>query len=162
MTRRFSLLRCRRYMVAVIVLFVVSCPASACDPDSQNLFDWNHCWSLSRFVLAGLAFLPCWLIWFEFVFRQRLQGRSLDAPSPRSVFASSLAWCWLSFWAIFLILFAGVSDELRSIHLNLSGWPFLNSNWPWILGSVALIPSSLFIHWLFNSQRQRSEDRTAK
>jgi len=147
---------CATHLLAVALVISAATPAWACDYRTENAFDWQRCWSVSRLLIAGLLLVPCWVVWFEVIFRQRLHYRNLDAPSPRNVFAFCLAWCWVTFWAMFLVLFALLSDELREpgTYPLFGGWlgSALNSHYPWLLAVLAIVVSALGINWLFKSR----------
>jgi hypothetical protein len=107
-------------------------PLWACSEESGSVWDWQRCWCPSRIMVMLLALAGAWLWCFHVYFPALLKrGRR---PWPRTAFGRALALFWLLAAVAFVVLFAGLSDELRQApkpFLPPSG-SWLNAHWRWL------------------------------
>jgi hypothetical protein len=133
----------------VLVWLLAAGPAWAeCKSQTAGLFDWDRCWSGSRWALWLLSGIVAWWFCFHVLLPAALNPRVKNAPWPRDAFGRCLSWWWVLLAGVFLVLFAGVSDELRPGSRlfpagNVVG-DFLNWHWPWLaLIGVAFVVALL-------------------
>ncbi len=103
-------------ILALAALCSIACPAlaAACNYDAQNgLFSWSRCWCVTRWLILAAAAVFLWLIVSLWLFPSMLSLDRPRPPWPRTAFAWTVAWFWLGFCMLFVVVFGWVSDELR-------------------------------------------------
>lgn len=143
------------FAIAIVAVLPMPLMAATVSSTSTSPLDWDCAWSILRWLILIAIAVVAWLAFFHGLFPSRLAVRSTGQPPwPIEAFGESAFYVAVSLVVGFVIVFAGISDELTRTPVKFlpGGDSFINRNLVWMailavgIGLSALLRFALFRH----------------
>jgi hypothetical protein len=132
---------------------------SAVGQRPPSWLEWDHSWSLWKWLILAALMLLLWEAAFHFVFKGLVDPRRTHAPWPRDCFARAMSFFYASSILGFIVCFGVLSDALRNrkdgfVPSELRFLLFLNSAWPMALAALLMLIGYFAVFGLFRRSRK--------